>query len=108
MSKDIKDYFNHTIEVGDILLYNQKGCHGHHSSFSEGVVVRFDKGKVVIMDCDRLHFMLHCEEDIFRMPLFTETKFSKNTINLSELFIRSSFDWFGTDRAQKIYERACQ
>ena len=51
--KTVKDYLGHEINKGDIVLYNEKGCNGYHSSFSEGVVIAAT-GKIVVLDINYL------------------------------------------------------
>lgn len=51
----MKDYFNHEICKGDVLLYNQKASKGYYSSFTEGIVVNIiGNGKIEVCEVDDL------------------------------------------------------
>ena len=70
----MKDYFGHDINIGDIVLYNERGSKGYCSSFSEGAVIEFvGKTKVKI------------KKD---SSFWATTKYSENTIDLTALDIR--------------------
>lgn len=84
----IKDYLGHEINIGDILLYNGKGCHGYCSSFSEGVVVAINRGKPEICDLDDLDEYKNRD----KYHSYTNVKFAANTINLTALNIRERVD----------------
>ena len=69
----MKDYFGHDINIGDIVLYNERGSKGYCSSFSEGIVTEFSGKTKVIIKSD-----------------WTTTKYAANTIDLTALGIRQS------------------
>lgn len=70
----MKDYFGHDINIGDIVLYNERGSKGYCSSFSEGAVIKFvGKTKVKIKNDS---------------SFWATTKYSENTIDLTALDIR--------------------
>lgn len=83
----VKDYLNHEIYIGDVLLYNQKASKGYYSSFTEGVVVGIiGNGKIEV-----------CEVDVWneykkgqRQGYYTDRKYGRNTLNLTELDIRQN------------------
>ena len=79
----IKDYFGHEIHEGDILLYNKRGCHGHHTSFSEGIAVGFERGRVKVLS--REYYDENCLN-------WYEVKFGTNIINLTALNIRERIE----------------
>ena len=90
----IKDYLGHEIHKGDIVLYNEKGCNGHHSSFSEGIAIEA-KGKVVVLNIDYIteyHDIIEYYNKWNHYPYwhYVNTKLSKNVINLSTLGIREN------------------
>ena len=70
----MKDYFGHEINIGDIVLYNERGSKGYCSSFSEGAVIEFSgKTKVKIKNGS---------------SYWTTTKYAENTVDLTALDIR--------------------
>lgn len=70
----MKDYLGHEINIGDIVLYNERGSKGYCSSFSEGVVTEFcGKTKVSIYKSDKS---------------WSTNKFAENTIDLTALGVR--------------------
>ena len=70
----MKDYFGHKINIGDIVLYNERGSKGYRSSFSEGTVIEFvGKTKVKIKNDS---------------SFWAATKYPENTVDLTALDIR--------------------
>lgn len=70
----MKDYFGHEINIGDIVLYNERGSKGYCSSFSEGAVIEFSgKTKVKIKNGS---------------SCWATTKYAKNIVDLTALNIR--------------------
>ena len=70
----MKDYFGHEINIGDIVLYNERGSKGYCSSFSEGAVIEFSgKTKVKIKNGS---------------SYLATTNYAENTVDLTALDIR--------------------
>ena len=79
---EVKDYFNHEIRKGDVLLYNQKASKGYYSSFTEGVVVNIiGNGKIEVCEVDDLNRYKENQH-------YTDRKYGRNTVNLTALGIR--------------------
>ena len=83
---DVKDYFNHEIRKGDVLLYNQKASKGYYSSFTEGIVVNIiGNGKIEACEVDDLNKYKENQR-------YTDRKYGCNTVNLTALGIRERID----------------
>lgn len=82
--KIIKDYLGHEINKGDVVLYNERASKGYRSSFTEGIIVGFNKPNTVsVID----------HEDLERYKTdganyLIDRKFPKNVVNLTALGIR--------------------
>lgn len=85
---EVKDYFNHEICKGDVLLYNQKASKGYYSSFTEGVVVNIiGNGKIEVCEVDDLDE--YKNENRGQWASYcTDRKYGRNTVNLTTLGIR--------------------
>ena len=86
-----KDYFNHEINTGDIILYNKSGSNGYHSSFSEGIAIDADdkkKGRVSIVQ--ERFIERYNKEDKTYGSYYADLKNGCNTINLTALGIREN------------------
>lgn len=88
----VKDYFNHEIHKGDILLYNQKASKGYYSSFTEGVVVNIiGNGKIEVCEVDDLDKYKNENRGQWA-SYYTDRKYGRNTVNLTALGIRERID----------------
>lgn len=84
----VKDYFNHEIHKGDILLYNQKASKGYYSSFTEGIVVNIiGNGKIEVCGVDDLDKYKNENRGQW-VSYYTDHKYGRNTVNLTALGIR--------------------
>lgn len=84
----VKDYFNHEIHKGDILLYNQKASKGYYSSFTEGIVVNIiGNGKIEVCGVDDLDKYKNENRGQWA-SYYTDRKYGRNTVNLTALGIR--------------------
>lgn len=80
----IKDYFEHEINKGDIVLYNERASKGYYSSFTEGIIVGFNKPNTVsVIDPEYLE-----EFKTGGYNYLVDRKFPKNVVNLTALGIR--------------------
>lgn len=80
----IKDYFEHEINKGDIVLYNERASKGYYSSFTEGIIVGFNKPNTVsVIDHEYLK-----EYKTDGANYLIDRKFPKNVVNLTALGIR--------------------
>lgn len=84
----MKDYLENDINLGDIVLFNEKGSKGYWSSFSEGIVVRFhNKSQVAI--CNSEYYETFLERYNSKIPDYQLCgKYSYNTISLTALGLR--------------------
>lgn len=81
-----KDYFGHEINKGDVVLYNERASKGYYSSFTEGIVVGFNKlSTVSVIDHEYLEEYKTDDANCFCL---IDRKFPKNVINLTALRIR--------------------
>lgn len=88
----VKDYFNHEIHKGDILLYNQKASKGYYSSFAEGIVVNIiGNGKVEVCGVDDLDKYKNENRGQW-VSYYTDRKYGRNTVNLTALRIREGIE----------------
>lgn len=88
--KYMNDFLNNEINVGDIILYNEKSSRGYCTSFSEGIVVMV-KRDVVLLDIDKKHRyqeVLDHYAKYNRLPYYVNRKHAFNTINLTALGAR--------------------
>lgn len=86
----IKDYFGHEINKGDIVLYNERASKGYHSSFTEGIVVGFNKPSTVsVIDPEYLE-----KYKTGNANYLIDRKFPKNVVNLTVLGIREKVELF--------------
>lgn len=84
----VKDYLNHEIHKGDILLYNQKASKGYYPSFAEGIVVSIiGNGKIEVCGIDDLGKYKN-ENRSQWASYYTDRKYGRNTVNLTALGIR--------------------
>lgn len=84
----IKDYFGHEINKGDIVLYNERASKGYHSSFTEGIVVGFNKPSTVsVIDPEYLE-----KYKTGNANYLIDRKFPKNVVNLTVLGIREKVE----------------
>lgn len=82
--KTVKDYLGHEIHIGDIVLYNERASKGYRSSFTEGIVVGFNKPNTVsVIDNEYLE---RYKTD--GANYLIDRKFPKNVVNLTALGIR--------------------
>ena len=90
--KEINDYLGHKINIGDILLYNQKASKGYYSSFEEGLVVMIHKGRVLVCsnDYDLENYKKHINEDCAWIKPYVDGKYGENTVNLTALGLREN------------------
>ena len=85
-----KDYFGHEINKGDIVLYNERASKGYHSSFTEGIVVGFNKPSTVsVIDPEYLE-----KYKTGNANYLIDRKFPKNVVNLTVLGIREKVELF--------------
>lgn len=88
----VKDYFNHEIHKGDILLYNQKASKGYYSSFTEGVVVNvIGNGKIEVCGVDDLDKYKNENRGQWA-SYYTDRKYGRNTVSLTALGIREGVE----------------
>lgn len=88
----VKDYFNHEIHKGDVLLYNQKASKGYYSSFTEGVVVNIiGNGKIEVCGVDDLDKYKNENRGQWA-SYYTDRKYGRNTVNLTDLGIRERIE----------------
>lgn len=86
--KTVKDYFGHEINKGDIVLYNERASKGYHSSFTEGIIVGFNKPNTIsVIDPEYLE-----EYKTGNANYLIDRKFPKNVVNLTALDIRERID----------------
>lgn len=80
----IKDYLGHEINKGDVVLYNERASKGYRSSFTEGIIVGFNKPNTVsVIDPEYLE-----EFKTGNANYLIDRKFPKNVVNLTALGIR--------------------
>lgn len=88
----MKDYFNHEIHKGDVLLYNQKASKGYYSSFTEGIVVNIiGNGKIEVCGVDDLDKYKNENRGQWA-SCYTDRKYGRNTVNLTALGIRERIE----------------
>jgi len=90
----MKDFLNNDINIGDIILYNEKGSRGYSSSFSEGIAV-MGKRDVALLGIDkmsRFKEVLDHYAKYNRLPYYVDRKHSFNTINLTALGVRERIE----------------
>ncbi len=88
-----KDYFNHEINIGDVVLYNERGSRGYCSTFSEGIVIqignqKLENGRITIVPEENLDCYKCDDGTISRYR--TDCKYSTNVVNLTALDVREN------------------
>lgn len=88
----VKDYFNHEIHKGDILLYNQETSKGYYSSFTESVVVNIiNNGRIEVCGVNDLDKYKNESRGQWA-SYYTDKKYGHNTVNLTALGIRERIE----------------